>query len=197
MKVYLNGHELDFTLENETNAGQVLDQIETLAEENNATIVHIQINGETVPAEEIEKCYSMALDTVDAMQITTVQQDDIVVSLKDLEAPVTEIAAKLEQIPVLLQHHKDGEVAEILKRFADSFDSMCQLAALSSLFPARFQSLQFSNLNFQDYLKDFSPILSQFEEALKSGDTVLTGDLAEWELKPRLDQFIESIKEFN
>ncbi len=197
MKILLNGNNLDFTLETETNAGQVLDGIETLAEENDATIVHIQINGKTILADEIAQCYTLPLDSVDLMEITTVQENDVYHSLKSLLPETEAVAAKLEEVPVLLQNRKDGQVAEILKTFADIFDTMCQLATLTCLFPDRFANLVFNGLSFQDFLKDFSPTLNEFESSLKSGDTVLTGDLAEWELKPRLESFNASLKDFN
>ncbi len=197
MKILLNGNNLDFNLEEEKNAGQILEALETLAEENHATIISISIDGKNVNAGEIEECYSLPIDSINEIAVVTVQEDDVTEALKHLVSPCENLAQQLEQVPVLLQTHKDGVVAEILKTFADTFDAMCHLSALICLFPARFESLKITSMTMQDFLKDFSPVLTDFENALKAGDTVLTGDLAEWELKPRLEQFAASLKEFN
>lgn len=44
MKIYINDNELDFTLENEKNCGDVLNQIQMQLEKDNATIIGIKVN---------------------------------------------------------------------------------------------------------------------------------------------------------
>ena len=49
---------------------------------------------------------------------------------------------------------------------------------------------------FADFFEDFSPILHDFEDAMKNNDTVLIGDLSEYEICPRLKSISEALKQF-
>ena len=77
---------------------------------------------------------------------------------------------------------------------ADSINHFCHLAALASLFPETFTNTTIDGMNFNDFFKDFSPILADFEQALQNNDTVMIGDLAEYEICPRLQKISESLK---
>ena len=55
MKIYINNQELDFSLENEKNCGDILNQLEIEFEKNNGTIFNININGKEIKAEEIDE----------------------------------------------------------------------------------------------------------------------------------------------
>ena len=49
------------------------------------------------------------------------------------------------------------------------------------------------NKTVGDFFQDFMPILSDFEQAVESGDTVLIGDLAEYEISPRLSAIAKTL----
>ena len=49
-------------------------------------------------------------------------------------------------------------------------------------------------MNFNDFFKEFSPVLLDYEQALQSNDTVLIGDLSEYEICPRLQAISEALK---
>ena len=52
-----------------------------------------------------------------------------------------------------------------------------------------------SKCSAYDFFKEFSPILEDFEQALKSNDTVTVGDLSEYEICPRLLDISKSLEE--
>ena len=47
--------------------------------------------------------------------------------------------------------------------------------------------------DLSDFFEDFYGILKDFEQALSEKDTVTVGDLAEYEISPRLQQIIDSL----
>ena len=49
-------------------------------------------------------------------------------------------------------------------------------------------------MSFQEFFNDFSPILADFEEALKNNDQVMIGDLSEYEICPRLQAISQALK---
>ena len=99
----------------------------------------------------------------------------------------------MEQIPVSLQAGKNKEVSESIKRVADSIDNFCHIAALASLFPQDFGAVKIDGKQFSEFFEDFSPILADFEQALTNNDTVLIGDLSEYEICPRLKAISEAL----
>ncbi len=48
-------------------------------------------------------------------------------------------------------------------------------------------------MQFNEFFADFSPILIDFEQALQNNDTVLIGDLSEYEICPRLKAISEAL----
>ena len=49
--------------------------------------------------------------------------------------------------------------------------------------------------NLSDFLSDLSPILKDFSDALENSDSVLLGDLSEYEICPRLESLSKAIGE--
>ena len=196
MKIEINGQPLAFTLENEKTTGDILNALEEQFEKNDSTIIEIELNGKKITAEEIESLSSRAIYENDSISVKSVCADGIIMSLKELAADFEPLCTELEELPVLMQQNDDKKSYDIINRFAESFDILCHLATLSSLFPAKFDGKKIAEKSLAEFLKDFSPILTDFEDSLKNKDTVLTGDLAEYELKPRLEAYISDIAGF-
>ena len=83
----------------------------------------------------------------------------------------------------------------MIASLADLIDNICHTASLSALFPERFGNLKIDNKSFSEFFSEFSQIFKDFEQAISSGDTVLMGDLAEYEISPRLEQLADSLEE--
>jgi hypothetical protein len=196
MKIEINGQPLTFSLENEKTTGDILNALEEQFEKNDSTIIEIELNGKKITAEEIESLSSRAIDDNDSISVKSVCADGIIMSLKELANDFEPLCTELEELPVLMQQNDDKKSYDIINRFAESFDILCHLATLSSLFPAKFEGKKIAEKSLAEFLKDFSPILTDFEDSLKNKDTVLTGDLAEYELKPRLEAYISDIASF-
>lgn len=194
MDMYINAVKTDFTLENEKFVGDILKAFETDCEKNNATIIRISIDGENIPSEKLDDIFEHPIDGIKKLEIETVSENDVLNALSTVSDKVDYIIAELLQLPILLQSSKDARVAEIVTLFADEFNILCRLMALCSLFPQRFKNFTIEGQSVSIFLKDFTPILQEFENSLLSHDTVLTGDLAEYEIVPRLEAFSVAVK---
>lgn len=102
----------------------------------------------------------------------------------------------MENVPTLLQNNKNNEVANSITKLADNIDSFSHIAALSSLFPNTFSDIKIDDQELNNFFNDFSPILLDFENALKSNDSVLIGDLSEYEICPRLKSLSKALIQF-
>ena len=88
---------------------------------------------------------------------------------------LAEMAVNLDDVAVQLQTGQDKTAMETIIR----------LTELLQMFMRSLSWLDGSD-TVKEILNDMNGILSELEEALKAGDTVLIGDLLEYEIKPRL-----------
>ena len=192
---YINGQKVDVQLEDEQTIGDVLKSFESTCEENQAAVIGISVDGKQITADlfDAEASKPLGKDTKFDFSIVTV--NDIKASFAKLSELFDELASQMEGVPVALQSGKNKEVSTSIAKLADSIDQFCHIATLASLFPDTFTSSQLNGANIKDFFADFSPILKDFEDALQNNDTVMLGDLSEYEICPRLKEISKALKE--
>lgn len=190
---YINGEQIEVQLEGEKTIGDVLKSFELTCEENSAAVIGITVDGETVTAETFDDKAGQPLGNDTKFEFSVVTKDSIKQSFSALSQLFSELSAKMEEVPVALQSGKNKEVSESIKKVADSIDQFCHIAALATLFPQDFKETKIDGKQFTEFFNDFSPVLKDFETALENNDTVLIGDLSEYEICPRLKAISESL----
>lgn len=190
---YINGEPVEVELEGEKTIGDVLKSFEITCEQNNAAVIGINVDGTAVTAEVFDTVAANPLGKDTKFEFSVVTKDSIKESFSALSSLFSELAQKMEDIPAVLQSGKNKEAGESIKKVADSIDQFCHVAALASLFPEDFKGTQIEGKQFTAFLDDFSPVLKDFEQALQNNDTVLIGDLSEYEICPRLRAISESL----
>ncbi len=193
MKFYINGQEADITLDTEQNLGDILKSFELECEKNNATTINIVVNGKEMDASDFDQAVQRPIDEIDTLELTTITEDDIWVSFQDIAARFNAIIEDLRLISVRFQNGQDKMALDSVAKLADIVDYFCKVTALSALFPNRFGSMDVESVKVQDFFSDFSSILGEFEEAFKNSDSVMLGDLAEYEITPRIESIITMI----
>lgn len=196
IEVYINGDKTDVQLENEKTIGDVLNSFEQTCEANKAAVIGIIVDGKQITAEIFDEEALKPLTENTKFEFSIVTEGAIADAMSNLSSLFAQLAEKMEQVPVDLQCNKTVQVSETIKNLADSIDQFCHVAALASLFPETFNQSKTNGIDLNNFLKEFSPILEDFEEGLKNNDTVLIGDLAEYEICPRLKTISEAIKNF-
>lgn len=194
MNFYVNGEKIDVKLEDEKTIVDVLKSFEVTCEENNAAVIGISINGKTITADIFDEESKKELSENTKFEFSIINVETIKDSFANLANLFEELSTKMEEVPVLLQKNETKLASESITTLADSINHFCHLAALASLFPETFTNTTIDGMNFNDFFKDFSPILTDFEQALQNNDTVMIGDLAEYEICPRLQKISESLK---
>lgn len=194
IEFYINGQQVDVQLEEEQTIGDVLQSFEKTCEENEAAVIGITVNGKQITAELFDEEAAKTLDKNSKFEFSIVTKNDIKASFAKLSELFNELALQMEGVPVALQSGKNLEVSESIKKLADSIDQFCHIATLASLFPDTFTATSLGGMNFKDFFANFSPILKDFEDALQNNDTVMLGDLSEYEICPRLKEISEALK---
>ena len=111
------------------------------------------------------------------------------------EAIVLEITKRLEELPLDIQIGKDGRAAETISLFSTITDKLLRLIyLLQSQSEDGIKSIVIDSIPVYHFLEEFCTALKELLAAYESRDVVLVGDLAEYELAPRLRSFYSAIK---
>ena len=191
---FINGQKIEVQIEDEQTIGDVLSSFEKTCEENQAAVIGIAVDGKTITAETFDDEALKPLSKNMKFEFSVVTKSDIQMSLTKLSELFANLAGQMESVPSALQSGKNKEVSESIKNVADSIDQFCHVAALASLFPETFKIINIDGVSFKDFFADFSPILKDFEDALKNNDTVMIGDLSEYEICPRLQAISKALE---
>ncbi len=194
IEFYINGQQVDVQLEDEQSIGDVLKSFEKTCEENEAAVIGITVNGKQITAELFDEESAKPLEKNTKFEFSIVTKNDIKESFSKLSELFSELSSQMENLPVALQSGKNLEVSESIKKLADSIEQFCHIATLASLFPDTFTPEKLNGINFKEFFSEFSPILKDFEDALQNNDTVMLGDLSEYEICPRLKEISKSLQ---
>jgi len=195
IEFYINGQQVEVQIEDEQTVGDVLRSFEATCEENDAAVVGIIVNGKQITADIFDEEAVKPLDKKTKFEFSIVTKNDIKASFQKLSELFFDLSSQMAEVPLALQSGKNLEVSESIKKLADSIDQFCHIATLASLFPDTFKETSINSMNFKDFFANFSPILKDFETALQNNDTVMLGDLSEYEICPRLQSISKALKE--
>ena len=183
---FINGEPVEVQLEGESTVGDVLKSFEMTCEENQAAVIGITVDGVQITSESFDSEAAKPLGKDSKFEFSVVTKDSIKQAFTGLASLFSELSSQMEEVPAALQGGKNEDVSKSIAKVAESIDNLCHVAALASLFPQDFNDTKIDGKQFSDFFQDFSPILLDFEQALKNNDTVLIGDLSEYEICPRL-----------
>ncbi len=196
VEFYINGQNIEVQIEDEQTIGDVLKSFEKTCEENEAAVIGITVDGKQITAEDFDQEAAKELGKNTKFEFSVVTKGSIMESFENIAVLFSSLAEKMEQVPVEIQNGHSKEVTESIKKLADSINEFSHIATLASLFPDTFKEITINGMNFNDFFADFSQILLDFESALQNNDSVLIGDLCEYEICPRLNA-ISSALHFN
>ncbi len=196
MDIYINDNKADITLDTEKILNDVLTGIEEEILNSGAKIISVAVDGENLNAKNFKDFSQKSVDDVDELRISSVFKDEINTSFKNIYAAIEGIEENLSNISVNLQTGNDAEVNKTIVDFADIFDAFCQTVTIYSAFPEEFNDSKIDDKSILDFLTEFSPLLNDFMDAFEQKDTVMLGDLSEYEILPRLSQIKEFCSKF-
>lgn len=194
VEVYINGNKTDVQLEEEQTIGDVLRSFQLTCEENEAAVIGICVDGKNISADDFDDEAKKPLGENTKFEFSVITKNTIKDSFEHLSACFDTLSTKMENIPIEFQNGKAVNVSTSIKELADSIDDFCHVAALASLFPKDFTNTTIDGKNFNEFFQEFSPILLDYEQALQNNDTVLIGDLSEYEICPRLKAISQALK---
>jgi hypothetical protein len=108
---------------------------------------------------------------------------------------VTTVAGRLEELPLDIQTGKDGRAAETVQLFSHTAEKIFRLLYFLKTEGLPLDSLVVGEQRIHDFIGEFSSALKELLAAYEVKDAVLVGDLAEYELAPRLCKLYGAVKD--
>lgn len=195
MDFFVNGEKLDITLQDEKTVGDVLKAFEISCQENHLATIGVSIDDKNIPAEDFESILTLPIEQTSKIDVSVIAEVAIKDNLKQIGNEFSSLIEPLKNIPVEMQSGKDSVAKQTIIKLSDVMNLFCSLLTWSSLFPETFGALKVDNENISEFLSNFSQILNDFKDALENSDSVLIGDLAEYEICPRLESIAKSLGE--
>jgi hypothetical protein len=106
---------------------------------------------------------------------------------------VDEICARLEELSLDIQTGKDARAAETIRAFSGIAEKIFRIFNMLKLAGFPVGEITVENASITTYITDFGTALRELLAAYEQHDTVLVGDLAEYEMAPRLHRLHAAI----
>lgn len=263
MEIYIDGHALDATLENEKTVGDLLASLEEWLSGAKRRLAAVTIDGRKIGADSLDAAFSLGLAGCTRLDVETssiielyveallaarfhIEQkahsdtagdiitrswdtsggrsflgeaypvfaarldgfilrgtgdkkklvleieerlselanpEDALVSMKET---IHDITARLESLPLDIQMGKDREASETVFLFSETTDRIFRILSFAPKPAAKPHAALHSEND--TFFEEFSGVLKEFLSAYETRDSVLIGDLAEYEVSPRLSE---------
>ena len=95
-------------------------------------------------------------------------------------------ADRLEAVPLELQTGKDATAALTLRDLAALMGKLLRLVPIVKYSGIDIDSIRIGEYAFNEYFEELKTALKELTAGYENGDAILVGDLAEYELAPRL-----------
>jgi hypothetical protein len=115
------------------------------------------------------------------------EHQDPKAALKTLSDALAVCIEEVSEISILLQTGKDRQAMDTIVRFSELSQNLVRLVA--SVFSEN------SNKDLEVFYQELNSVLSELLEAFEAKDTVLIGDLMEYEIAPRLERLRTFLQE--
>jgi len=113
------------------------------------------------------------------------------------EVLVKNIAERMEELPLDIQTGKDQRAAETIQHFSRTAEKLFRVFFIFESEGLSLDNFLVDGLSVRAFMEEFTAALTEISAAYENRDTVLVGDLSEYELAPRLLKFFFALKNFS
>lgn len=111
-----------------------------------------------------------------------------------MEAEVELVSKRMEELPLDMQTGKDARAAETVQLFSHAGEKLFRIFFIHKSEGLPADTFLVDGLPARAFIEDFGSALRELSGAYENQDTVLAGDIAEYELAPRLLKFFTALK---
>jgi hypothetical protein len=188
LNILINGQRIDFETEGEKTVGEILGAMEGECEKSGLTVTGVRVDGVDVAAADMDALFGRDADTIGDIELSTMSGKEVRGMITALGTRFAGHSDQLVEVPVLLQTGKDMRVMETINALSNDLYELYQLLPLMPLAGIDGGGPEVGDVALTDIPSSLSPLLKDLLGALESKDTILVGDLSEYELAPRIRQ---------
>jgi hypothetical protein len=107
------------------------------------------------------------------------------------------VAERMEELPLDIQTGKNQRAAETVQLFSGVSAKLFRIFFMFKSEGLSADTFFIDDLSARMFIDELNAVLSELSTAYENRDTVLVGDLAEYELSPRLLKFFSALKNFS
>ena len=119
---------------------------------------------------------------------------DPLLVISGAETLVKNICLRMEELPLDMQTGKDQRAAETIQLFSGIGEKLFRILFIFKSEGLSMDTFLIEELPVRSFMDEFNRTLDEISDAYKNRDTVLAGDIAEYELAPRLLKFYEALR---
>lgn len=190
MKLMLDGVEQTFDGQAPEQLLEVVATVSSHLDEQRRAIINIGVDGENISPAQIRDILSnRALADVQELQITSELLSVLVgASLNDLREVLPELPKACHTLAEVFQGDAPEEGFDLFRQLAEIWENIkIREQQLANALGIDLDSLQTPMGGFKQMHDDLNSYLREAAEATKEMDTILLGDLLEYELAPRAE----------
>jgi len=113
----------------------------------------------------------------------------------DSETFVNIVCKRLEEFPLDMQTGKDQRAAETIQLFSQISAKLFRIFLVHKSEGLSLETFTIEERSAKTFIEEFNAALLELSEAYENRDTVLAGDIAEYELAPRFLKIFTAMKE--
>jgi hypothetical protein len=114
--------------------------------------------------------------------------------INNCQSQVEIVAARMEEFPLDMQTGKDRRAAETVQLFSQIGEKLFRVFFIYKSEGLSMETFVIDDLPARVFIEEFNVALRELSQAYENRDTVLAGDIAEYELAPRLLKFFATLK---
>ncbi|MDR2509589.1 MAG: hypothetical protein LBC77_02975 [Spirochaetaceae bacterium] len=189
MRIIVDNEIADITLDTERTLGDVITALDEWVGAAGLMICEIQVDGTRLDGEEVASVFKREIDVTGELAICTAPLN-----------PKDALFSMEEEIELLCERLCDYALNIQIGQARKANDTVFSFSELSSKLLTLLRVLQdnvgdYTRLGLEEnFAEEFYSVLKEFFSAIQDGDTVLSGDLAEYELAPRLKYLYSALK---
>lgn len=192
MKIRLDENDLDIQIEDEKTLSEVLGKIEAEISKYDATLIEVSLDGKSVKMNDFDKILQTPIEKVGNVDLVSISADELLALLHEVSPSLSALCEKLSAMSVNFQMNDKEKIADALNDLSQNLQTLFDIFSYTTLFPMRFESKKIGGKSISEFSKELSEFMNQFLDAYTNEDFVLVGDLAEYEIVPRLKDVASS-----
>ena len=114
--------------------------------------------------------------------------------IDSIEGAILATAERMEQLPLDMQTGKDRRADETIHIFSGIGEKLFRLFSIYKSYGNLPETLTIDGQKLKSFIEEFNTALRELSLAYENRDTVLAGDISEYELAPRLVKLFTALK---